>query len=225
MHRRALLRVPFVAGMASFWSPCIRAQAGPLATAGPHCTLPDGLLKHAASFLSEINLLRQQPGAYAELLDSSMASLDEQGVFVRAGFRIQTIEGRAAVAEALAALRRQRPLVPVNLSSCLSAAAQGHAQYLGRTGSIGHVGAGGSTPSQRASQAAGARVNCGETVSAGPGTARDHVIALLVDDGIADRGHRLALLDPSYRTLGAGVSTHAIGTVAVQMFCEQRLPA
>jgi uncharacterized protein YkwD len=157
-------------------------------------------------------------------MEQAMASMDAGGTFVRAGYRIRTQEGRPAVNEALAALRRQRPVVALNLNACLSQAAHGHAQFLGRTGAVGHTGAGGSNPSQRATQALGDRVSCSETVSAGPGSVRDHVMALLIDDGVPDRGHRQALLDPGYRTLGVGQAAHPIGTVSVQLLCHQLLP-
>jgi uncharacterized protein YkwD len=153
-----------------------------------------------------------------------MASMDAQGVFERGGYSIRTVEGRAAVDETLAVLRRQRSLKPLDLNICLSHAAQMHAQHLGRTGEVGHVGAGGTTPGQRIARVFGRQLNCGETVSAGPGQARDHVIALLIDDGVSDRGHRLALLDPNYRSLGNGLSSHPIGTVAVQLLCQQVPP-
>jgi len=38
---------------------------------------------------------------------------------------------------------------------------------------------------------------------------RQIVISLLIDDGVADRGHRQTLLDPEFRVLGAALGTHA----------------
>jgi uncharacterized protein YkwD len=202
-----------------------KAGAGQTSSsAASRCQLPAPILEQATRFAQEINLLRTQPATYADIVEAAMASMDAQGVFERGGYSIRTVEGRAAVEEALGALRRQRSLKPLDLNICLSYAAQLHAQHLGRTGDVGHVGAGGSTPGQRAARLFGGNLSCGETVSAGPGTARDHVIALLIDDGVPDRGHRSALLDPSYRSLGNGLAPHPIGNVAVQMLCQQELP-
>lgn len=200
------------------------AQEAPAGATPVRCSSTAAQLEQAQRYLTEINLVRTEPARYADTLERAMASMDAGGTFLRDGYRIRTQEGRGAVDEALAALRRQRPVVALNLNGCLSQAAQRHAQYLGRTGAVGHTGAGGSNPTQRATQAFGDRVSCGETVSAGPGSARDHVMALLIDDGVPDRGHRQALLDPGYRTLGVGQAAHPIGSVSVQLLCHQVLP-
>jgi uncharacterized protein YkwD len=223
---RVLCCCAVVAALANA-NPAQAQKAGAAQTTSPgasRCQLPAPLLEQATRFAQEINLLRTQPATYADIVEAAMASMDAQGVFVRGGYSIRTAEGRAAVDEALAVLRRQRSLKPLDLNICLSQAAQLHAQHLGRTGEVGHVGAGGSTPGQRVARAFGRQLSCGETVSAGPGTARDHVIALLIDDGVSDRGHRLALLDPSYRSLGNGLAQHPIGNVAVQLLCQEALP-
>jgi uncharacterized protein YkwD len=42
----------------------------------------------------------------------------------------------------------------------------------------------------------------------GPATAHDVVAALLIDDGIADRGHRKNILDPEVGVVGISCGPH-----------------
>jgi uncharacterized protein YkwD len=235
MTRRFNFVAQALALLAALWALTACAQPRPVASSSERpgadtsssnrCSLPHAQREQAQRLADEINLLRTQPSTYADIIERAMSSMDARGRFERAGFTITSVEGRAAVNEAVAVLRRQRALPPLGLNDCLSFAALGHAQFLGRTGDVGHVGAGGSNPAQRAARALGVnRVNCGETVSAGPGGPREHVIALVIDDDVADRGHRKALLDADYRSLGVGHAAHRFGSVSVQKLCQSVLP-
>lgn len=54
------------------------------------------------------------------------------------------------------------------------------------------------------------RMSAGENISYTPvHTARWHVIHLLIDDGVTDRGHREALLDPRFERTGVACGYHA----------------
>jgi uncharacterized protein YkwD len=47
-----------------------------------------------------------------------------------------------------------------------------------------------------------------ENISFGPATARAVVLALLIDDGVPDRGHRRNILDPNVRIAGVSCGPH-----------------
>ncbi|HKW09984.1 MAG TPA: CAP domain-containing protein, partial [Gemmatimonadaceae bacterium] len=47
-----------------------------------------------------------------------------------------------------------------------------------------------------------------ENMTFGPATAHDVVAALLIDDGITDRGHRKNILDPDVKTVGISCGPH-----------------
>jgi uncharacterized protein YkwD len=51
----------------------------------------------------------------------------------------------------------------------------------------------------------------------GPTTAHDVVAALLIDDGISDRGHRRNVLDPDIHLVGVACGTHASYRVMCDM--------
>ncbi|MFG5410165.1 CAP domain-containing protein [Piscinibacter sakaiensis] len=164
--------------------------------------------------VDELNLARAQPQAYAQLVAQHYASLGRDRVFTRGELRVQMTEGRPAVDEAIAYLKRAAPQPPLVADACLSDAAQAHALDLGDR----------SQPSERASRRLGRPTACGENLSQGPETARDHVIALIVDDGVASRAHRTNVFGADYRRVGVGLATHPVfRTVNVNLLCRDAM--
>jgi uncharacterized protein YkwD len=47
-----------------------------------------------------------------------------------------------------------------------------------------------------------------ENIAYGPATARDVVAGLIVDDGVADRGHRRNAFDPTVHVAGVACGPH-----------------
>lgn len=175
----------------------------------------------------EINFARMQPGQYADIIERYFEDMGENGLYRDARGRwIRTEEGRTAVDEAVAFLRVAAPVPALALDRCLSQAAGDHVADTGPSGQIGHVGSDGSKPSQRASRRVGEKVHCGENISYGMSTPQEHVIGLIVDDGVSSRGHRDNLFTPGYRSLGVAAGAHRdYGSMAVQMFCHEDLSA
>lgn len=176
--------------------------------------------KFARAALEEVNLARTRPAHYAEIVARQFASL-KNGVYQEDGRYIKMREGQSAVNEAIRALRRQAPLPPLALSPCLSDAAAEQVAWQGPSGRTGHRGRGGSSPLDRVMARVAARsLSCGENIAYGPGSPRAVVVQLLVDDGVADRGHRKALLNPDFRSFGTARGSHAkYRNIAVQEFC------
>ncbi|MFO8183100.1 MAG: CAP domain-containing protein, partial [Candidatus Aegiribacteria sp.] len=48
----------------------------------------------------------------------------------------------------------------------------------------------------------------GEVIAFGPCNGREIVAILLIDDGVADRGHRINLLNPDFRYVGIAIEEH-----------------
>ncbi|GAP37644.1 CAP domain-containing protein [Piscinibacter sakaiensis] len=196
------------------------ASPGPVPVPGVCPALPAG----AQAVVDELNLARAQPQAYAQLVAQHYASLGRDRVFTRGELRVQMTEGRPAVDEAIAYLKRAAPQPPLVADACLSDAAQAHALDLGRGTAVGHVGSDRSQPSERASRRLGRPTACGENLSQGPETARDHVIALIVDDGVASRAHRTNVFGADYRRVGVGLATHPVfRTVNVNLLCRDAM--
>ena len=54
-----------------------------------------------------------------------------------------------------------------------------------------------------------ARMGVGENLSYGKYTARQRVLAWLIDDGFASRGHRLSIFNKDYKLAGLSCGGHA----------------
>ena len=159
--------------------------------------------------LAEVNRARTDPDGYADLLEARIKYY--RGVFYRAPgdeTALQTREGVAAVREAIAALRAARPMPALRLSDGLSHAARDHVRDEGPRGAMAHEGSDGSMPWDRADRYGHWKTRVSENLAFGPASPRDVVEELLIDDGVRDRGHRKAMLDPDLRVAGVSCGPH-----------------
>jgi uncharacterized protein YkwD len=169
--------------------------------------------------LAEINFAREHPRDYAEQLRDYAAYFrgnilylpgDENGVITR--------EGVDAVEEAIAFLDRQAPLPPLDRGDLLALAAQDHAVEQGESGATGHVSQGGFGPGERVRRRGG-DIFVGEGIYYGSDRADQVVRSLIVDDGVAGRGHRALLFQRDFRFAGIGCAGHRrFGNICVVDF-------
>ncbi len=75
-------------------------------------------------------------------------------------------------------------------------------------GSTGHNGRSGS-PADRVAHYGSWSTLWGENVSYGKRTARDIVLALIIDDGLRGRKHRKNIFNPTFSVAGAAFGPHA----------------
>ena len=172
--------------------------------------------------LAEVNRARTAPRSYADTVRALYAGIDAHGLYRRGERRMAVGEGPAAVDEALRFLGEVEPVPPLRMASCLNLAAARHARAKGSVGGSGHLGANGWTPSRCASASTEAPVGCSENIAYGYDDVAEMVAALVVDDGVAGRGHRRNLFDPRMRSFGAGRAPHLLRRIMdVQLFCLQ----
>lgn len=159
--------------------------------------------------LAELNRARAAPVAFA-------ASLADQRGFYRGTLLIrpgqetfQTQEGVAPVDEAIAFVKGEAAGTPLLAAPLLAAAAADHQAEQQKTGEVGHVGPDGSTPSERVRRRGG-DAYVGELITYGTTDPADIVRQLVVDDGVADRGHRQLMYDRTLRYAGVACGTHPI---------------
>ncbi|MBN2776210.1 MAG: hypothetical protein JXR36_01120 [Bacteroidales bacterium] len=123
--------------------------------------------------LDEINLVRTNPEDYVQYIDEFLD-------FWSSG------EGERKTAEELKnVLSNMQPLAPLKYSEDLYKSCQQHANYLKRTKKFEH-----------------SKTTNAENIQYGNESARFAVIDLLIDHGVADRGHRKNLLNPIFRYFG-----------------------
>jgi uncharacterized protein YkwD len=112
----------------------------------------------------------------------------------------------------------------------MSLGAADHVRDQGRRGGLAHRGSDGSMAPDRANRYGRWHGRISENMSFGPMTARDVVVALLVDDGIPDRGHRRNIFDPRVRIAGVSCGAHKTYRVMCDIvhataYTERRLTA
>ena len=112
-----------------------------------------------------------------------------------------------AVKECIRYMKKARPIGKLKWNSKLSKAAQEFADDSNKNNIMGHVDSSGKTLRQRLS-AYGFGSYTGECCSYGNKEAVYIVIQLLVDDGVASRGHRELIMDPNFNEAGVGVAEH-----------------
>lgn len=148
--------------------------------------------------LDEINYARMHPGEYAMDLRE-----------MRRGDEGYAETDPNAIEEAIEFLQRQRPLPPLSPSRALALAAAEQTAAQGPRGLTGHTGAGGSSPSQRMQHQGVWCSMSAEAISYGYGAADSVVRQLIIDQGVANRGHRMTIFDPAFRIAGVGCGPHA----------------
>ena len=163
----------------------------------------------ARDLITETNAARRDPKAYSRYLEELLPQFE--GKLLRRPGRLvlRTEEGARAVREAIRALRDTRPMGPLRWSKGMAAAARDHVRDQGPAGLMEHKGSDGSTPARRVNRYGRWSVAVSENIAYGSNPARDVVLQLIVDDGVADRGHRKNLLDPELGVAGAACGPHA----------------
>ena len=159
--------------------------------------------------IDELNLARSNPQAYAAALERDL-QFYQGTLFRRPGDEaaLQTREGAAAVREAIRVLRGTRPLSPFHTIEGITLAARDHVKDQAPRGLMNHRGTDGSMAWDRVSRYGDWKAKISENMTFGPATPHEVVSALLIDDGIPDRGHRKNILDPEVSVVGISCGPH-----------------
>lgn len=171
-----------------------------------------GRLSAATAFeqqvLDALNSARADPVGYAR-------SLQQYRTYFRANLirfpgqdtEVETQEGVKVVDEAIAFLANRTSLQPIQASSILGSVAMDLVSDQSNSGDTGHEGADGGSPSDR-SRRRGGGAYVAEVIAYGSSDAADVVRQLIVDDGVADRGHRSILYSSDLHFAGVACGPH-----------------
>ena len=174
--------------------------------------------------VQEINLARMQPQAYAAFLEQLRPNYmgghgqrPGESTMVTQGGKTTflTAEGPKALDEAIAFLLSTPPLPPLEVSQGMSLGTRDHVKEQESTGVIGHQGRDGSRPGDRVNRYGHWQSTISENISYGIDSARWMTVALIIDDGLPERGHRKNIFDPQARVLGVACSNR----VAERVLC------
>jgi uncharacterized protein YkwD len=168
--------------------------------------------------IREMNLARQNPARYATFLQEVRSRMNGNSLVLPGGTRIRTKEGTAAVEEAIRFLQSAQPLQPLAMSRGMSRAAADHCADQAN-GGFGHAGRDRSHAGQRIARYGTCMGGWAENISYGKSSARDVVLALIIDDGLPARKHRKNIFNPNYNVAGAAFGRHArFGTMCSMDF-------
>lgn len=188
-----------------------RASNGPANNAASYASLEQELV-------AEINLARTRPAEYAAYLEA-LRPMFAGREYRRPGKpALTTEEGTVPLEEAIKFLRAARPLAPLSVAPGMCSGARTLVSEQGASGATGHRGADGSFCEQRAERFGAWREPIGENLSYGDDTARERVLTLLIDDGVANRGHRQRILNAAYKVVGVACGGHKLGSMCVINF-------
>lgn len=162
----------------------------------------------ASAVIREMNLARQNPALYATFVEDVRSHFNGKFLVLPGQTRIYTREGLGAIDEAIHFLRSVNPMPPLTLSPGMCRGAADHcADQAG--GDLGHNGSDRSRPGDRISRYGVWSLSWGENIAYGKTTARDIILALIIDDGLRARKHRKNIFSPKFNYAGAAYGPHA----------------
>jgi uncharacterized protein YkwD len=168
--------------------------------------------------IREMNSARQNPALYAIFIQELRSRMNGNILILPGHTRIRTREGTAAIDEAIRFLQSAQPLPPLTLSPGMSRAAADHCADQA-DGAFGHEGKDRSHAGQRIARYGNFSGSWGENISYGKSSARDVVLALIIDDGLPGRKHRKNIFNPNFNYAGAAFGRHArFGTMCSMDF-------
>jgi uncharacterized protein YkwD len=180
-----------------------------LLLAGEYPAVPNGEGASASAVLREMNLARQDPALYATYVEALRSRFDGRFIIFPGSAKWRMKEGLGAVEETMRFLRNVRPEQPLTLSAGMCRAAADHCadQAAGRTG---HRGSDRSSPGDRLNRYGIWRGLWGENIAYGKGSAREIILALIIDDGRLARTHRKNIFDRNFNYAGVAYGPHAL---------------
>jgi hypothetical protein len=158
--------------------------------------------------VEELNLARMHPVIYADYLIAYSKLFVGRELREQGETTVMTNEGRSAVNEAINFLKNQKSLTLLTASPGMSKGAGDMVRMQETTSQIGHVGRDGSKFSDRISRYGTWEGSCSENIDYGNNTARKIVMALIIDDGVSNRGHRKSIFTPGFSRVGVACGVH-----------------
>ncbi|WP_299577180.1 CAP domain-containing protein [uncultured Sunxiuqinia sp.] len=157
----------------------------------------------------ELNKVRNNPARYAaDYLEPLKAAYNNKVLTFPGEAPLQTREGVAALEEAIQALKTAAPVPPLEPSRSLTSAAELLVKDQKSYGGTGHLTKSGWTPQVRVKRFGTYTSRLAENLVYGYTNAQYAIISLLIDDGVANRGHRANILDAGFTTVGVAADKH-----------------
>ena len=159
--------------------------------------------------LFELNKVRSNPKRFAETYMEDLGTAFDGKLFTYPGqLTVRSQEGISPLKECIQFLKKAEPLPILNPAEGLAKASAELVNDQQNHGGIGHIARNGSTPQKRIEKYGDWDVCSAEDITYGSFEARQIVIALLIDDGVPDRGHRKNIMNPCFHFAGVANGGH-----------------
>lgn len=159
-----------------------------------------------------LNMARQDPQGFAKIVEEHLSNFIDDRKYPdrqkRGNLQIETKEGKAAVIECIEFLKIAPASPPVTGNILLEKAAIDHANDISIHNTVTHDGSDGSKLKDRVERYARRDGLTGENIDCGNIDGISIIMALLIDDGVPDRGHRANCMNPEYTMIGAALAGH-----------------
>jgi uncharacterized protein YkwD len=166
--------------------------------------------------VTELSKVRLHPKEYAKWLRTQLKYFEGTLWHLPDHVAIRTEEGAPALQELIAFLESTPTIGPLRWNEGLSHAARELVLEQGPTGQTGHKGPHGSVMRDRILKFGLHQSLIGEIINYGDEKPRWTVMQLLIDDGVAGRGHRKNIFNPDFHVAGAAIGPHKeYGTMTV----------
>jgi len=157
----------------------------------------------------ELNKVRSNPKRFAEEYLEELQTAFNGKLYTYPGQDpVKSQEGIGPLIECIKVLKQTESMAKLVPAEGLYKAAAELVTDQHKHGGIGHISRNGSTPQKRIERYGEWDICSAEDITYGSFEARQIVIALLIDDGVADRAHRKNILNPCFRFAGVANGTH-----------------
>ena len=157
----------------------------------------------------ELNKVRSNPKLFAEEYMEELLTAYQGKLYSYPGQDpVKSHEGVSPLIECIAVLKSTAAISILQPAEGLAKAAKDLVSDQQKNGGIGHIARNGSTPQKRIEKYGDWDICSAEDITYGSFEARQIVIALLIDDGVPDRGHRKNVLNPCFHFAGVANGKH-----------------
>ena len=159
------------------------------------------------AIVEEINLARVNPQTYIAHLEEYRKYMNDKTLSLPNKTKLLTIEGTAAVDDAISDLKNRSKIAPFELSNGLIKVARQQMADLQENVALKHFGKDGSDLELRLMKVGYAGNAVSENITYRAETAREVVLNMIIDDGVKSRSHRKNVFNSNFKLFGIACGT------------------